>query len=429
MSLILGIGVLVWIGLPGPERSASADPLVAANVRESRAAQREMELRVFEKRVSEDPFSAGDYASLALLYLERARATGNYEDVVRSEQAARQSLKLREAHNGSTYLILAYALLDQHRFSEAADAAARLVMLDPQPAYRALLGETQMELGRYAAADSTFRSLEWAREDLAVAPRLARWEELSGRPDRARYLLHKARADAARRTDLSEEQLVVFHFRVGEFHLRNGYLKDAEKDFEAGLAVRPGDYRIIAQQAKLAALRHRWEDAIELGNLATEKALEPGTLGLISDSYEALGDRTQAAEYARAMEIAVRGQQRAFHREWSHFLLDHDLQVQMVYDMAVRDLEERDDIYGYDLLAWALYKQGKYPEASAAMTKAQKLGTKDAALHFHAGMIDIAVGNHSRGEKHLRYALKLNKRWHHSQPARARAVLDSLGQL
>ncbi len=430
LLLALGLGLSIWAGLAGTRRSRPLAAVHSTNpvlTPDPRPAERERDLERFHKRLTEDPYSAADHTTLALLYFERARATGSYEDVVLAESNARESLALRSSHNSAPYLVLAYSLLDQHRFQEAYDAATILAQLDPQPAHVALRGETLMELGRYDAAAAVFRSLQGEKANLAVLPRLARWEEIAGRRDHARELLYRARDLADKRSDLNPEQRVVFQFRIGEFELRNGRLEAAETAFNAGLAVRPGDYRIIAQQARLEALRRNWPLAIELGSEAISHTLEPGTLGLISDAYAMLGDTASAGEFMRAMEVTVLGQQRSFHREWSHFLLDHEVQFQQVHEEATRDLRQRTDIYGYDLIAWALYKQKKYADAKSFSLKALQLGTQDASLYYHAGMIEVALGNGKAGARHLKHALKLNKTWHYSQPDQARAVLDSLG--
>ena len=60
------------------------------------------------------------------------------------------------------------------------------------------------------------------------------------------------------------------------------------------------------------------------------------------------------------------------------------------------------------------------------MTQALALGTRDAMLFYHAGMIERALGNAEAARKHLESALETNPYWDPFHPAEARAVLDSL---
>jgi hypothetical protein len=61
------------------------------------------------------------------------------------------------------------------------------------------------------------------------------------------------------------------------------------------------------------------------------------------------------------------------------------------------------------------------------MANALALGTHDAMLLYHAGMIEHALGADSTARRLLQDALDANPSWHPTQPAQARALLDSLG--
>jgi lipoprotein NlpI len=60
------------------------------------------------------------------------------------------------------------------------------------------------------------------------------------------------------------------------------------------------------------------------------------------------------------------------------------------------------------------------------MRRALALGTRDAMLYYHAGTIDRALGDTARARTELKAALAINPYWHPTQPALARAMLDTL---
>jgi tetratricopeptide (TPR) repeat protein len=376
-------------GVRGVEarRIAGAEHAVAA-----RSARRDADIAFFSRRVAADPIGAADRSRLASLYLQRARETASYEDFRRAERLARRSLHLRVARNENTYMVLTSTLLAQHRFVEAHAAARALNTRAPGvPGHQALLAETALELGRYREARALFDSLWPARRELAVAPRLARWEELTGRTDLARRLLDRALADAKSRRDLAPEQVAWFHLRAGDLALRSGRLPEAEFALRQGLEVFPGDYRLLAGLARLEAARGRWRRVIEYGDSAVAQVPDPATFGLVSDAYAALGDSSTAAEYARAMEVAVVGQPGQWHRAWSLYLLDHDRRVPEVLGRVQDDIRIRQDVYGFDLLAWALHKAHRDHAAQRAMDHALELGTVDPQLRRHAAAIAAAL--------------------------------------
>jgi tetratricopeptide (TPR) repeat protein len=165
------------------------------------------------------------------------------------------------------------------------------------------MGEIELEIGHYAAADSHFSAIRYDGAQFTVGARLARWRELSGHSDRARRLLAGAAANADRRDDLPREQVAWFHYRLGELELRVGRLAAADSALRRGLAIFPADYRILGALARVAAARERWTESIAYGDRAIAIQLDPTTLGTISDAWTALGDSARAAEYARAMTV------------------------------------------------------------------------------------------------------------------------------
>jgi Flp pilus assembly protein TadD len=423
VGILAGAG-LVLVGGIGMARSSDG-PRAGRHRVPTEARIRDMDIEFYQYRIARDPRSAGDYSRLAGLYLQRARESADDGDLLRAEKTARHSLELRAGRNSAAFGVLASSLLAQHRFVEALEVGERLLADDSTSvAARGLLAETQIELGHYEEAGRMLGTLTTYRNNLSVAPRLARWEELHGRPERARRELRAARDEASRRHGIPKEQVAWFHLRLADLALRNGRFSEAERELRSGLAIAPTDHRLLATLARLEANRHSWDRAIEAGERALAIALEPATLGMLSDAYAAKGDRARSSEYARAMQVAISRDTGPFHREWSLFLLDHDREVDAVLARAREELKTRQDIYGYDLLAWALHKSGRQVEAREAAKRALALGIRDASLLYHAGVIERALGNDLAA--HLRAALQANPRWHPFQPAAARMTLDSI---
>jgi tetratricopeptide (TPR) repeat protein len=291
---------------------------------------------------------------------------------------------------------------------------------------RALVGEIQLELGAYREAARTFGTLLTARTDLAVAPRYARWEEIRGRPAEARRLLREALKEASRRHGMPRSQLAWFHWRLGDLALRNGRLGEAQGEFERGLQREPEDHRLLDGLARVAAARGRWREAIALGERAITASLDPATLGLLALSHEALGDRAGGAEYERVMSVAVSGQSGTMHRAWSLYLLDRGRSVPQILARSREEIRTRPDVYGWDLLAWALYRSGMLSAALRAAERALAMGTRDASLYYHAGTVAAAAGEPARATQWLEEALAINPRWHPTQPDEARETLRRL---
>jgi tetratricopeptide (TPR) repeat protein len=94
--------------------------------------------------------------------------------------------------------------------------------------------------------------------------------------------------------------------------------------------------------------------------------------------------------------------------------------------LARRELEVRKDVYAYDVLAWALYKNDQPEAALAAVTEALQLGTRDARLFFHAGMIHHRLGDVTKAQSYLQRALATNPLFHPLHVAVAEQTLAAL---
>jgi tetratricopeptide (TPR) repeat protein len=375
-----------WAVARGPKPALPGPASAAAEL-----ALRSEHIAFYERRLAEDPESAADLGQLAGLYLQRARERGDVEDYHRAEHAARRSLGIRSARNGKTRLVLASSLLARHRFPEALQEARALVAEQPEvSSYRALLGEIELEMGEYDAARVTFATLARAQRELAVAPRLARWAEITGRTAEARRLLRRALADAKARVDLPNEQLAWFHLRVGDLELRDGRLRAAEAALRAGLAHRPGDERLIAGMARLEAARRKWRRVIAYGHELDDRA-DIATLALVGDAYAARGDSADAKRWYARAEAKARATPEPFNRQWTLFRLEHGIRVRETLALLREEIRVRRDVYGYDQLALALLLSGEHRAARIAMAQALRMGTRDPMLMRHAEMIERAT--------------------------------------
>lgn len=422
--------IAVWVGFSAVRAMKGSDssPAIAGAGSMQDLAVRNQDIAFYQKRLTEDPKSAEDLAQLGGLYLQRAREAGDYEDFRRAEAAARRSVELRTQRNGKAQMLLASSLLAQHRFAEARKEAELLVAMDPDViGYRALLAEIQMELGDYAVAEKSFRGLMHASENLAVAPRLARWNEINGQPGVARKILKQSLA-TARGSDIPREQVAWFFLRLGDFNLRYGAADAAENVFREGLRYEPNDFRLMSGLARVEFVRGNWRQAISYA-LRTGDHADLATLSLLGDSYRALGDSTRAAAMFEQVVQQARANPEPYNRQWTQFMLDHQYALPEALSVLQREIAERPDVLGYDQLAWAYHLTGDKVRATAAIERALRMGTQDAMLHFHAAEIAFARGDVSKARKHFKRVMEINPSFHPIWAPQARSRLAALGRV
>ncbi len=372
----------------------SSTPLVAlSTTTESESELRDKDIAFYAKRVSEDPGGATDRIALASLLFTRSRITGSAPDLARAETLARESVALRNQRNGHAFEVLASILMARHAFTEAHTIALQADSLEPNtPSHLALLGEIELELGEYPAAATHYRAVHSSGQQFTVGARVARWHEVTGNASLARDMLKRAIVDVDRRDDLPREQVAWFHYRLGELELRLGNLTAADSAFHTALQRHPNDIRVLGGLARTALARNDYRQAITYGDQATNIQLDPTTLATVSQAYLAINDSAQAAAFANAMSISVLTQPGAIHRQWGLYLLDHGSAAQRadVLRRARAELQDRHDVYGHDLMAWALYRNGQLEPAREEMRLALSQHTEDLMLTTHANALGVS---------------------------------------
>jgi tetratricopeptide (TPR) repeat protein len=250
--------------------------------------------------------------------------------------------------------------------------------------YQSVRAEVAMELGRYDEAGAAFTKLRPYRTQLSIAPRMARWLELTGRALEARALLDSAEAQLASRRDTPRETQAWFALRLGDLEWRRGHPRAAATHYREGLEARPNDPRLLTAMARLAARMHRGADAQWWAQQAVAAQADVNTLLVLAQAQEASGDSAGARHTANAVATLAAAQAGPPHREWLLWQIDHGEQLPQIIARASQDVKERPDVYGYDLLGWALYRDHRPGEARTMLQKAQVLGTRDPLIAAHA---------------------------------------------
>jgi len=399
-------------------------PADAANVDGSEQA-----IRFLEDRVKRDPDDFIALNKLTGYYLLRLRETGSATWLDLAARAARNSLKAIPAEQNLGGLsLLAQVEFASHDFASARDHAEQLTRLDSRMGYPyLLLGDALAELGDYEAAQAAFRQMERrGRADVAAKTRLARMAALTGDNARAERLYAEALTMAVEAVPPSRETIAWLRWQLGETAFGAGEYDRAEKHYRDSLVTFPDYYRALAGLGRALAAKGDLNGAIDHYERAVRILPDPALVAALGDLYQIAGRAKDAeAQYALCEQMAKisAGGGRLYNRQLALFYADHDLKSGEAYQLAKREYEARRDIYGADALAWTALKAGKIDEARQAVKEALRLGTQDAKLFYHSGMIARAAGDKATAQEYLQRALKLNPRFDPRQSQVAKQAL------
>jgi len=382
-------------------------------------------LRQSQRQIGRHPDAALGYYRLGDAYVQTARETGDLTYLGLAETALVKSLSIAPRLGGAARH-LAYVLYLRHAFAEAAEQAQRAIDLDPTDGYAyGVLGDAALETGRYAEARQAYERMIGLDASLYGLSRLAGLKSLEGDPEGAIADLERAIAEG-QANERPAESIAWAQWQLGAEQAALGRLAASETNYRAALQTYPGYHRALAGLAHVRAAEGRYPEAIALYEQAIAVIPQADYVVALGDVQAKAGRRDAARQQYELVEYIGRLSalnRVLYNRELAYFYADHDTRLDQALDLARRELEVRRDIYGYDVLAWALYKNGRFAEAREAMLVALRLGTRDARLFFHAGLIERAAGHADAARAYLRHALAINPGFHVLQADEARRVL------
>ena len=374
------------------------------------------------------PRDAGAYLRLGDAYVQKARATGDMSYLDLAAESLRQSLAIAPTNAGAVRH-LAHVFASRHDFPAAVSQALQALALDPRDGDAwGVLGDAYLELGLYDRAREAYDAMIRLKGNLASHARMSGLESVRGNPRGSIDQLRRAIA-SGRSASQPRESIAWAEWQLGAEHFAIGEVAAAEAQFEAALHTFPGYYRALAGLAQVRVAQGRHGDAVLLYNKALAIAPFPEYASALGDLYTRMGRPGEASKQYELVEYIGRLNalnRVLYNRELAYFYADHDRKVEVAVELAQSEIESRRDIYGYDVLAWALYKSGRPEEALGPMNEALRLGTRDAKLFFHAGMIHQALGHRERAREYLAQALATNPHFHVLLADEAARVLANL---
>lgn len=382
----------------------------------------------FQARVQQNPKDAVSYTLLGELYIRQARETGDVTGYQRAEAALDEALDLLPGYSpaGSSLASVYYA---QHEFEQALDLAGSVYETNPKnTSALVIMADAHLSLGNYQKAEAIYKQLGDIDPTPPMLARLAHLEELHGNSEQALNLMRRA-AGSALQSEGTRESVAWYLLRVADVYFNRGEIKEAGSYYEASLRVFDNYHLALAGLGKVRAAQGKFDEAIAYYQRAIDILPQPEFLAALGDLYLVTGLPEQANIQYDTVEFIgtlVAVNQQIYNRQLANFYSDHDMHLDKALELALTELESRKDIFGYDAAAWAQYKNQNYEEAQTLMNQALALGTRDASLYYHAGMIEFALGNKEKAREFLTDALAVNPHFSVLNSAVAQRTLETL---
>ena len=403
-------------------------------------SETDQQIRTLQGHLKQAPGDFAEYDRLGFAFFQKARETGDIAYYDLAEQTLDKALALtpRDFRAADSLLHMALVYMGEHRFSDALRYAQKAIGTGSgNLSAFAIEGDAYTDMGDYeeaAAAYNTAQSLGRATSSpLAVActidSRMAYLRFLHGDSAEAIRLMKSAIA-AALQTNIPRENLAWLYFELGERY----FPKRATWAMLICLinqASWPILITIVPSPAwrKFGLGKGSWKNLFSSINARLPSSLFRRTSPSWATFTQKAGRIEEAQQQYDLVEyIGHLGKlnQVLANRELALFYADRGIKLPEALELARNELEVRHDIYTWDILAWALYRNGKCQEAAEAIEKALALHTNDSLLLFHAGMIYHSLGKDSDARDFLSRALKTNPHFHVLQAQVASRTLEDI---
>jgi tetratricopeptide (TPR) repeat protein len=369
-----------------------------------------------------NPTRARPWLRLAQVLVRKARESSDPSFYQLADDAVARALRL-DPNDLAALQVRGLVLMQDHRFADVRSLASRVVARHAdQPIFFGLLGDAEMEVGRYTEAEAAYQRMIDLRPNLASYSRGSWMRWLLGDVEGAVDLARRAVEAGSPRVP---EELAWTIVQLGHLEFAQGHLAEAKQDYENALRTFPNHPPALDGRGRVKQAEGDLPGAIADLTAAVEGATTTEHLIHLGDAQEAAGRAEDAAAtFARAERAGRRSDPRAL----AMYYADRDREHEAAVTLARRELEQRpDDVYSLDVLAWALCRAGQLDEAARLIDRARRIHTREARFAFHAGMIAHGLGHRPEAATLLREALATNAHFDPRGAAEARRVLATLG--
>ncbi len=382
------------------------------------------ELRSALEYIVKVPDSALGYQQLAVIYIKRARQTGDFSLNSKAETAIKKGLEAAP-DDVSIQKLQASLHLTFHRFDEALALGTQLLRDNPNDAFvYGILTDANAELGNYDAAAIAVQKMVDLKPNSSSYARVAHIRSLNGEHAGAVEMFKLAARTADPQDKEAQSWCLV---RLGDEFMKHGKYAAAEKVYDEALDNFPGFYLALAGTGKAKAAQGDLDGAVDILTSSQKRVPNAEVAKLLGDIHAKRGELDAAQNNYDLVEVmetklGANADKRLVALTWA----DRNTRLEDAREIAERRLAQSDDIYTADIAAWCLYKTGRFAEAKVAIEKAMRLRSMDARILYHAGMIEKELGNRAEAIRLLGQALKINPEFDVLQSPIARETLTKL---
>ncbi|MFC4721236.1 tetratricopeptide repeat protein [Geojedonia litorea] len=350
----------------------------------------------WEQKLSDHPDQFPYASKLGASYSHLFAQTGKIDYLISSETYLRQVVEATNYKDPGALKSLAANYISQHKFKEALELLSKAELIgDTLEGTQKMLFDVYLELGNYELAKmylDTFKNFS----DFDYLIRLSKWSDHQGNLDAAIKYMEQAMV-IAESSNLPAIKKWAYT-NIADFYGHAGLINKSYQHYLKALALDPHDAYAKKGIAWIAySYEKNPEEALRILNKVTENYQAPDYYLLKAEIADYMGDtalkNTQLALYKTAVEDAAYG---AMYNKYNVLLYtDEEQAIDQALAIARIEVEHRPTPESYDLLAWALFKNGNTNAALIIVNDHIINKTFEPAILYHVAEIYKATGNYA----------------------------------
>ena len=353
--------------------------------------------------LKQEPTNAKANLSLAALFIQEARASGNhmYYDAAALKHVNRVLSSDSSNFNALVFKSLIY--LSQHHFADGLQTAEKAKKVNPYNAYvYGLMVDANVEMGNYDSAIANADRMVSIRPDLTSYSRISYVREILGDYAGAIEAMRMAVTAGGPGDENSEWTRV----QLAQLYEKTNDFGKADTLYQSSLNLRPNYPFAIAGLGRVEIAAKNYNKAIAYFERADSFIVDNSIKEELVDAYRLAGQPAKANKVAEDLIESLAKDANAGNKDESigHYG-DRELayaylkvgKVDKAVEHAMLEYNRRpDNIDVNETVAWALYKKGDYAKAIPYIKTALKTKSKNPVLLSRAALIYYKAGDQAQ---------------------------------
>lgn len=367
---------------------------------------------VLMNAIQKDPADIKSLNSLAEIFIQEARITGNYTYYDKAALKYVNDVLKNDSLNFEALLLKAVIYVSQHHFGEGLIIAQKAINVNPYNSYiYGVLTDANVEMGNYKDAIASTQMMVDTRPDIRSYSRVSYLREIYGDYPGAITAMESA-VDAGLPGNEATEWTRI---QLGHLYENTGDIEKAKNQYNIALQERKDYAYAYAGLARISVSGKDYVKAIEYYTKANTQINDYAFQEGLAEAYELSGNKEKGdLLYKQAIEGMTKDANSGNDDDNIGHYVDKELAYAYLkikeYDKAMQHAlleynRRPENIDVNECVAWVYYSKGDYAKALPYIKTALKTNSKNPTLLCRAGLIYAKNGNSSTAKVQLKDAL------------------------